>query len=170
MPNCLTHSSASLFADDTNFITEGISTGEIQDKLCADLDKLHQWLLANKLTLNMNKTEYMIIGSRQKNLNTQHEATINFNDNKLKQVHFTKTGVVVNENLSWKKQISNTRNKVSQGIRLLLRIKRFVPQQTLINVYNSMILPILTIVAWYGKIVVMVYLINYKKCKIEQQE
>ena len=63
LPNCF---AASLFADDTNFTTERISFGEIEDKLCADLDELHKWLLDNKLTLNMNKTEYMIIGYRQK--------------------------------------------------------------------------------------------------------
>jgi hypothetical protein len=31
--------------------------------------------------------------------------------------------------------------KVSQGVGLLRRIKKFVPQQTMINVYNSVILP-----------------------------
>ncbi len=30
------------------------------------LENLHQWLLANKLTLNKGKTEYMIIGPRQR--------------------------------------------------------------------------------------------------------
>ena len=38
LPNCLTHSSASLFADDTNVTAEGISIGEIEDKLCIDLE------------------------------------------------------------------------------------------------------------------------------------
>jgi hypothetical protein len=27
-----------------------------------DLENIHQWLLANKLTLNKEKTEYMVIG------------------------------------------------------------------------------------------------------------
>ena len=31
-----------------------------------DLRKLDLWLIANKLTLNALKTEYMIIGTRQK--------------------------------------------------------------------------------------------------------
>ena len=124
LPNCLTHSSASLFADDANFTTEGISISEIKDKLCADINELHQWLLADKLTLNMNKTEYMIIGSRQKILNTLQEATINSHDNKLT------LGIIADENLSWKKQILNMRKKVSQGIGLLRRIKIFVLQQT----------------------------------------
>ena len=31
-----------------------------------DLNNVHQWLLANKLTLNVQKTEYMLIGSRKR--------------------------------------------------------------------------------------------------------
>ena len=32
----------------------------------ADIEKLKQWPCANKLTLNILKTEYMLIGSRQR--------------------------------------------------------------------------------------------------------
>ena len=31
-----------------------------------DLLNISKWLIANKLTLNMTKTEFMLIGSRQK--------------------------------------------------------------------------------------------------------
>ena len=34
--------------------------------LSKNLEKVHQWLLCNKLTLNTKKTEYMILGLRQK--------------------------------------------------------------------------------------------------------
>jgi hypothetical protein len=37
-----------------------------QERINVDLENVHQWLLANKLTLNKDKTEYMIIGSRQR--------------------------------------------------------------------------------------------------------
>ena len=30
------------------------------------IDNVHNWLRANKLTLNMTKTEFMLIGSRQR--------------------------------------------------------------------------------------------------------
>jgi hypothetical protein len=68
-----------------------MSIGEIEDKLCTDLDNMHQWLLANKLTLNMDKTEYIVIGSKQKILNTKQETTIKLQDKELKQVNCTKT-------------------------------------------------------------------------------
>ena len=38
----------------------------IQTSLNEDLKNVHYWLRANKLTLNMTKTEFMLIGSRQR--------------------------------------------------------------------------------------------------------
>ena len=64
LPNCLSFSNASLFADDTNLTTSGISAEVAQSQLNEDLENVHRWLLANKLTLNIDKTEYMLIGSR----------------------------------------------------------------------------------------------------------
>jgi hypothetical protein len=66
LPNCLSFSNASLFADDTNLTTSGISAEVVQSQLNEDLEKVHRWWLANKLTLNIEKTEYMLIGSRQR--------------------------------------------------------------------------------------------------------
>ena len=63
LPNCLKTTTASMFADDTNLTASGDTITNIEVKLSKDLENIHQWLLANKLTLNMDKTEYMIAGS-----------------------------------------------------------------------------------------------------------
>ena len=55
-----------MFADDTNVSIPADSLEELEVHLNSDLDNIHQWLVANKLTLNVSKTEYMIIGSRSK--------------------------------------------------------------------------------------------------------
>jgi hypothetical protein len=46
-----------IFADDTNITTKGFNVEDIQTRLNGDLEHIHQWLLANKLTLNKDKTE-----------------------------------------------------------------------------------------------------------------
>jgi hypothetical protein len=53
-----------MFADDTNISTTAESADELEEKLNTDLSNIYQWLVANKLTLNVSKTEYMIIDSR----------------------------------------------------------------------------------------------------------
>ena len=42
LPNCLSFSNASLFADDTNLTTSGISAEVVQSQLNEDLEKVHQ--------------------------------------------------------------------------------------------------------------------------------
>ena len=59
--NCLSTSSsarASMFADDTYVSLHGANIREINESLNANLEKVHQWLLSNKLTLN-NDGEYV---------------------------------------------------------------------------------------------------------------
>ena len=65
-------------------------SSELYNKLNNDLENIHQWLLANKLTLNTSKTEYMIVGSRQRLGKIDDEAEIKLGDNKIKKVSETK--------------------------------------------------------------------------------
>ena len=66
LPNCLKYTKANMFADDTNLTTASLNKEELQRRLNSDLELMHNWLLANKLTLNKEKTEYMLIGSHQR--------------------------------------------------------------------------------------------------------
>ena len=66
LPNCLELTKANLFADDTNFSCNGFSPYEIEIELNNDIENVHRWLTANKLSLNIKKTEFMIIGSRHR--------------------------------------------------------------------------------------------------------
>ncbi|CAB4044146.1 Hypothetical predicted protein, partial [Paramuricea clavata] len=55
-----------MFADDTNLSCTGRTPAEIEHKLNADLSNVNDWLEANRLTLNTDKTEFMIIASKRK--------------------------------------------------------------------------------------------------------
>ena len=73
LPNCLTHSRPRMYADDTNLTFASNNVCDIDYKVNEDLHNVNKWLIANKLTLNQSKTEFMLIGSRQK-LNTLQSA------------------------------------------------------------------------------------------------
>ena len=134
LPNCLTSSSTSMFADDTNISTQGTTEHEIQERLNADLENVHQWLVANKLTLSKQKTEYMIIGSRQRISNIITDPKIELGESVIKRVNKSKTlGIIIDEHLSWNDQIQNVVTKVSKGIGVLRRIRQFVPKSTLLT-------------------------------------
>jgi hypothetical protein len=66
LPNCLSHSQPRMFADDTHLTYADNDIAKIELNLTNDLQSIREWLIVNKLTLNMSKTEFMVIGSRQR--------------------------------------------------------------------------------------------------------
>jgi hypothetical protein len=141
LPNCLSLSSASMFADDTNISTQGNTDTEIQERLNIDLEDVHQWLTSNKLTLNRKKIEYMIVGSRQRISNILTDPIVKFGDSTIKRVNKSKTlGVIVDEHLSWNDQIQSIVSKYSKGVGMIRRIKKFVPQSIVLKICNAIVL------------------------------
>ena len=55
-----------MYADDTHLTFASNNMKDIEFYLNQDLANVNQWLIANKLTLNQSKTEFMLIGSRQR--------------------------------------------------------------------------------------------------------
>ena len=90
------------------------------------------WLKANKLSLNVAKTELMIIGSRQR-LSVQNEdVVIRIEDKNIKQVEHTKyMGVTIDAQLTWCKHFEEMCQKVSSTIGALKRVRPFIPKKNL---------------------------------------
>ena len=132
-----------LFADDTNLTASANSVTDLEAAANSDLENLRKWLIANKLSLNVAKTEFIIIGSKSmtKNISNPHPNV--FTENKqIKQVYECKTlGVKIDQHLSWKGNTDEIRKKVSAGISAIRRIKPFVDQETLILIYNAIVRP-----------------------------
>ena len=66
LPNCLDISCAKMFANDTNITVPGCTFAELEQATNSELTNLYSWLKANKLSLNIAKTEFMVVSSRQK--------------------------------------------------------------------------------------------------------
>ncbi|CAB4040518.1 Hypothetical predicted protein, partial [Paramuricea clavata] len=107
LPYCLRQVSPRLFADDTN-LTAGETIEEVGLAMNNDLLRIKEWLLANKLSLNVAKTEFLLIGSHHKLNNLDSQSSVNIGHDSIKQVqHSTVRGVEIDENLSWNKHIEN---------------------------------------------------------------
>ena len=79
--------------DDSNLTMLAETAIAVETKLNRELDNVHKWLVVNKLTLNVDKTEHMLIGSRQKlsNLSTETDIKVSIGGNKnIKHVSTTK--------------------------------------------------------------------------------
>ena len=142
LPNCLGSSVPALFADDTNLTASGASASEIQDILEIELNKVHTWLLANKLTLNVKKTEYILIGSRQRLSQVSADPILSMGSEGIKRVSSTKTlGVVVDECITWSDHVDKVAKKAAKGIGMLRRSKHLFDRDTLKTIYNAFVLP-----------------------------
>ena len=91
-----------MYADDTSLTLASTDIEHINYCL---------WLSANKLTLNMTKTEFMLIASRQK------LSQFTINENAVEQVtSFKSLGVYVDQNINWECHIENISMKIACAI------------------------------------------------------
>ena len=64
------------FAEDTKVIYAGKNLNDLTISVNKELDKIYNWLSANKLFLNINKTKYLIFHT-QSRAQSLKESTIN---------------------------------------------------------------------------------------------
>ena len=106
-----------------------------------EFKKLYDWLLANKLTLNIAKTHFMIFHrARQR----KHMINIKINKVQIEQTKHTKfLGVIFDDNLCWSNHISYINRKIAKGIGIICRAKKHFNTSALINLYNAFVFPYL---------------------------
>ena len=77
-----------------------------QSSLSHDLEKLSKWLKSNRLTLNATKTEFMLIGSRQRLSTLSDTLELSIDNVLIEQVPSVKSlGIYINDNLTWHSHI-----------------------------------------------------------------
>ena len=74
---------------------------DLETRLNGEREKVYAWLVANKLTINVEKTEYMLIGTRQKISQIIDNPQIVTGEERVKRVSSTKSlGIIIDENLN----------------------------------------------------------------------
>ena len=112
-----------MFADDTNLTASGDSVPIVQAAVNSDLENLRKWLIANKLSLNVVKTEFMLIGSKSmiKNISDPQPNVFINNIKQIKRVYECKTlGLTIDQYLSWKSNAEIICKKYAQQSRLFV--------------------------------------------------
>ena len=142
LPNCLQVAAPRMFAHDTSITLSAKTVANLKLAVTSELNNLTCWLRANKLSLNVAKTELMIIGSRQR-LNAQcEEINISIDDRTIRRVDHTKSlGLTIDAQLSWSKHVDEISKKVSSAIGALKRVRPFIPTDVATHIYNALILP-----------------------------
>ena len=128
-----------LFADDTNVFLNGKTINTLSDTVQLELPKLYIWLLANKLTLNVTKSHFMVFHR------TRHKKVhIELNQVPIEQDRHTQVlGVVFDDYLDWSNHISYIHSKIANGVGIIYRAKKYFNTSALIHLYNAFVFPYL---------------------------
>ena len=127
-----------LFADDTNIYYESDSLNDLEKTINKELNKLYLWLNVNRLSLNLDKTNYIIFHPYNKPI--KHHITVKINKKAINEKEFIKyLGVLIDSTLSWKNHILNISKKISRAIGIMYKLRPFLPLKVMKNVYYSLI-------------------------------
>ena len=104
-----------LFADDSNLFYKSNSLLTLQTNLNKELAEVYKWLCVNKLSLNIEKSNFVIFHPRQRKIETNVQIVVN--QQLLKQELSIKyLGVMLDSKLNWKGHISFVENKIKRSI------------------------------------------------------
>ena len=99
--------------------------------------KVNRWLSANKLTLNISKTKYMVI--QRPGVREIRNYSLRCNGKKLERCSFYKyLGVHLDENLNWKKHVKYLCTKLSKLARIFSKLRHCCSLELLKVIYHAM--------------------------------
>ena len=119
----------------------GRSLPKITSILNQEMEKIIDWLNLNMLTINVSKTNYMIMTAQGKRIDDQ-ECAITVNGSIAKRVSQTTfLGIVLDDTLTWKNHINHIYAKISKVIGILYKTKQMLSSKSLLILYDSLIKP-----------------------------
>ena len=131
-----------LFADDTTLIASDCNLTTLIHRFNTELVNIVHWLNANRLSLNIDKTNFMIFRPKNRNDN---RPDITINGSRINEVEKAKfLGVIIDNKLSWSDHTKYVIQKISKGIGIIIKARKYFTQVTLINLYNTMVLPFIS--------------------------
>ena len=125
--------------NDTTVFTYESDINNVHATVNRELVGADNWLKANRLSLNISKTSYMII-SNQKNV-----IEIRIRDSIITKVSTVKLfGVTLDENLTFNDHVKNVTTKISKSVGVMRRLHCQLPADVMVKLYYSLVYSHLT--------------------------
>jgi len=138
-----------LFADDTCLTLADENYSSLMENFNSELENVYAWLIANRLSLNFEKTVCINFSTRK----YDDDSPLVLNGLSFTSVNKTKyLGVIIDKNLSFSHHIEYVSNKLSKNIGILYRLSSNSPSYIVRQVYHAIVLPYLSYcnVIWGG--------------------
>ena len=136
LPTVISRSSVNMYADDTTLYYGGANVNDSIQVLQEDAQSVLQWLDCNGLTVNLKKTNLMILGRRRRKKEFRDTSMSLDGVELLPKASVKYLGVELDDNLEWKKHVMSLRAGLG-----LSRISRDLPQETRKKLYCVLVQP-----------------------------
>ena len=112
---------------------------ELCTEVSNELNKVYDWLNINKLSLNLNKTNFTLFVNSKSSV----YVPITIKNTRLELVYITKNlGMYIDQNLTWK-HVSYVLNKLSKCAGILCGVQYLLGREPLYELYCTLFLPYL---------------------------
>ena len=137
MHQAVTCSTVHHFADDTNILFSDKNPKSIAKILNKELAHIFEWLCANRLSLNVTKTEFIIFRPPKRKLSSRIFLRLNgtkiFESSKIKYL-----GVILDPFLRWNHHINELTKKLNRAIGMIFKIRTNCTKDILRSLYFSL--------------------------------
>ena len=129
-----------LFADDAVLTFSHESLKYLERRFNTEIQKMHHWFIANKLTLNLKKTKFMLFSQKKKKKTKEHKFRLNINKFCIKQVSEMKyLGAILDNKLNWHNHIQYLCTKLAKAAGIIYKVRNRAPQSVLMLLYHSLV-------------------------------
>ena len=106
-----------------------------------EIEKVQDWLLANKLSVHYaKKTQYILFIPPSKSKVNTDCFSITMGGNPIEQTSTYKyLGILIDEKLSWKPQIDKMCSKLSSVCGIISKVRHYLDRHSLMLIYNSLV-------------------------------
>ena len=137
LPNCC-NLDVTLFADDTFLSLASRNLAHLQKEMNKELSKVFHWLVANKLTLNVTKSKFMIISKAKNNFDS--DFCLKLNGMALQRcTDYKYLGVYIDNKLNWKRHVQYVCDKLSKVCGYFAKLRHCAGQKTIKMIYNAIV-------------------------------
>ena len=143
---------AIIYADDTNLTSpmcsfsfkksvKASNIAENSNNVNNELSEIQEWLVINKLSLNVRKTKCMVFHHPRRKIENMIPYLSLYSEPIERVTDFNFLGMSIDECLSWKTRVQKVSDKISRNISIMRRLKHNLPLSVLRTIYNTLVLP-----------------------------
>ena len=136
MSNSLSDLNTVHFADDSTLHKAFDKDTNISPQINTELLAINNWLISNKLYLNIEKTKYMIFSIKDK----PPDLSLNIGSSTIQRTQVQKfLGVYIDDKITFDEHTDKTATQISRSVGVIRRMNLFVPRSVLKQLFYAFI-------------------------------